>query len=466
MCLGLFSQALFPLMYTLEELQAKTFKELKAIGYQFDTLPVGDKRSRQNWIDAIGGVLPPLLQLLETFPGVDRPRNRSIEEIDFAEYDELTFLDVLELCCNIDKQLADKSLKQLQHLRTKVLDLIAIDRPSADNFSGNKTHRASWIREVRHQLTYLLQNRSLVKAPRGLGRVEVLLWKGYIIEDFDALLLHVKFFPQIKDAFVAIEVHHQQLIVPAVEIFPAVEVESVAEAIEVQHQELIEPKFGRIVYPRAARLIAAAAEAAVENFPGVKVEQRQEPIETFSGIEPIQELIEVQRQEAIALAVENSPGVTFDPVEFSKTHAAEIDNYFASFTDDRFPNRGDNGRGRLEIEPKLSQSAIAPADKNPPGLSRKTSTAHQLLELLKSSARILEPIENSPGVTFSPRFLALYSPPRSENIHFKFDADGQLSLLDFEIESVDEPPEPDDFEVDTPRRKRTGILGSISQLTR
>jgi hypothetical protein len=50
------------------------------------------------------------------------------------------------------------------------------------------------------------------------------------------------------------------------------------------------------------------------------------------------------------------------------------------------------------------------------------------------------------GVTFSDRFLARYAPPQAQIIHFQFDADGQLSLLNFEIESVDEPPDPDDFE--------------------
>jgi hypothetical protein len=66
----------------------------------------------------------------------------------------------------------------------------------------------------------------------------------------------------------------------------------------------------------------------------------------------------------------------------------------------------------------VSESAIAPAAKNP----------------------ILT------GVTFSDRFLARYSPPQAQIIHFQSDADGQLSLLNFEIESLDEPPDPDDFE--------------------
>lgn len=57
-----------------------------------------------------------------------------------------------------------------------------------------------------------------------------------------------------------------------------------------------------------------------------------------------------------------------------------------------------------------------------------------------------EPIDESFGLTFSPRFLALYSPPQIEQISYKADADGQLSLLDFDVEFADEPPDPDDFE--------------------
>ena len=55
-------------MYTLEQLQHKNIKQLKEIGWQLNVLPEGDRRCRQNWIDAIAGVNPPLLQLLEVSP--------------------------------------------------------------------------------------------------------------------------------------------------------------------------------------------------------------------------------------------------------------------------------------------------------------------------------------------------------------------------------------------------------------
>jgi nitrous oxidase accessory protein NosD len=55
-------------MYALEQLQQKSLKELKEIGWQLNVLPVSDRRYRQNWIDALVGINPPLLQLLEVSP--------------------------------------------------------------------------------------------------------------------------------------------------------------------------------------------------------------------------------------------------------------------------------------------------------------------------------------------------------------------------------------------------------------
>jgi len=53
-------------------------------------------------------------------------------------------------------------------------------------------------------------------------------------------------------------------------------------------------------------------------------------------------------------------------------------------------------------------------------------------------------VESEP-VVLSDRFLAFYSPPQVK-IRYKPDADGQLNLLDFQVESVVEFPDPDDFE--------------------
>jgi len=289
-------------MYTLEQLQQKTFGELKAIGWELNVLPDGDRRRRESWINAIAGVNPPLLQLLEVSPGV---------EVDQA----------------------------------------------------------------------------------------------------------------------------QEPIIETVETSPA------ADTVQAQEPP-IESKFGRIVYPRPAQ---GAIEQAAKNSPAVEVDRVSE---------------------AIVPVAENFP---------DNDAPKCFECFDDGFIDDEF--------GGLKTcqcnEPKLShqktQSAIVPATKNISGSRSKVSTAHQLLELFKSSAHI---IEDSPGVKteatvsesaiapaaknyleeesdqnpiltgipLSDRFVIRYTPPQPEIIHFQSDADGQLSLLDFEVESVNEPPDPDDFE--------------------
>jgi len=54
--------------YTAVQLQSKTFGQLKSIARELDIVPTADRRCRQNWIDALVGVNPLLLQLLEVSP--------------------------------------------------------------------------------------------------------------------------------------------------------------------------------------------------------------------------------------------------------------------------------------------------------------------------------------------------------------------------------------------------------------
>lgn len=89
----------------------------------------------------------------------------------------------------------------------------------------------------------------------------------------------------------------------------------------------------------------------------------------------------------------------------------------------------------------------------PTGDRRKRETweqvieQHQFFRVPQSS----DTSDTSPGVEFefvilSDRFVATYAPPQVQ-IHYQVDADGQLSLLDFQVESVvEEVPDFDDFE--------------------
>jgi hypothetical protein len=279
-----------------------------------------------------------------------------------------------------------------------------------------------------------------------------------------------------------------------------------AEPVQVP----IESKFGRIVYPRPAQ---GAIVQVAKNSPGVDVDRAQEPIvqviQNSPGVDPG---VDVDRaQEPIVQAAKNSPGVDVDRaqepiIQVAKNSPGVDPGVDVDRAQEPIVQAAENTPGVEPVEepncvecfddgfiedesgflrlcqccnkPKLSdqktQRAIAPVAKNLPGSRSKTSIAHQLLELFKSSAHIIEDApavkteetvsesaivpaakklprsESDPnpiltGILLSDRFVARYSPPQPENIHFKADSDGQLSLLDFEVELVNEPPEPDDF---------------------
>ncbi|MEG4335433.1 hypothetical protein QUB40_26370 [Microcoleus sp. AT9_A2] len=76
-------------MYTLEQLQQKNLKELKEIGWELNVVPEGDRRCRQNWIDALVGTQPSLLQLLEASPGTEVESVQEAIEVSDEELDRL-----------------------------------------------------------------------------------------------------------------------------------------------------------------------------------------------------------------------------------------------------------------------------------------------------------------------------------------------------------------------------------------
>jgi hypothetical protein len=258
-------------MYTLEQLEQKNIKQLKEIGHQLNVLPEADRRCRQNWIDVIVGVNPPLLQLLQASPAVSvveqaQPIIETVETLSVPE---------VEL---VQEPLEITPLREKNGLRECL--------NCEDGFVTDR-----WG--------------DIVECPRCDGSQ----WVN--IEDVE---------PQAQEPIAQ----------------PAENTPGVDSGVDVDLAQ--EP-------------IAQAAETS----PGVGIARRKEP------------LIET---------VKTSPGV------------------------------------------KTEATAIGLATKNP----------------------ILT------GLTLSDRFLARYAPPQPEIIHFQSDADGQLSLLNFEIESVDEPPDPDDFE--------------------
>lgn len=296
-------------MYTRENLQQKNLRELKEIGWQLNVLPDGDRRWRKNWMNALVGVQPPLLQLLEVSPGVE-PVEDAIEEVQAQEFDPIVCPE-----CGGDKFVTDD-------------EGFYVECPAC-NGSG--------------------------------------------------------------------------------------EVEPVQEAIETPPG--VESKFGCIVYPKpASKPIAQNAETRpqLDRTESADVHNRRShPAESArdSSSAKAEALGSKEGDRVLALAG-NSEADRGGVLPHQSIELA------ATFNDDQPPNRGDGKGGR--IEPKLSQSAIVPEAKN-----------H---------------LDQEEGITLSSTFLARYSPPQPEIIRFQSDADGQLSLLDFTVETDDEPPDPDDFE--------------------
>ena len=279
-------------MYSLEELQQKNIKQLKEIGWQLNVMPEGDKRCRQNWIDALVGINPPLLQLLEVSPAA--------EEVE----------------------LAAKAIAPVAPVQESLIETV-------ETSPGVRVDPAQKAIELQAQ-------EAIAQAAETSPGVESDPLLGAIVS--------------VAENSPGVEVDRVQQPIETVENFPGVE--RVTES-------------NRNNFSGVERV----TESNWNNFSGVE-RVTESNRNNFSGVEVdrVQKAIEVQAQEAIAQAVENSPGVEFD--------------------------------------------------------------WHPILR----------------GVTLSDRFLARYSPPQSGIIHFQSELDGQLSLLDFEVQSQPEPPDPDDFE--------------------
>ncbi|MEG4855489.1 hypothetical protein QUB10_31985 [Microcoleus sp. B5-D4] len=185
-----------------------------------------------------------------------------------------------------------------------------------------------------------------------------------------------------------------------------------SEAIE-QALDLVE----RHCYPSVFRLKTTPTEP-IENSPGAQLAAKVLP-----GIARFQNFIE------LALT-ETSPGTQIDPVQepidlntgkiFPLQEAIDLN------TGKIFP---------LQEAIDLNTGKIFPLQE---AIDLNTGKIFPLQEAIAPAAK------TSPGVTFSDRFLALYFPPQPE-IHYQTDADGQLTLFDFEVVAIDEPPDPDDF---------------------
>ncbi|MEG4964466.1 MULTISPECIES: hypothetical protein [unclassified Microcoleus] len=416
-------------MYTLESLQQKNLKELKEIGCQLDVLPEGDRRCRQNWIDALVGVQPPLLQLLEASPAeVVEPVQEAIE---------VQATEPIEIQALASFQIGDlvKSVSQRWGIENKSLTgtVILVHQSGGVRVDFGSGGTFDYSRPG-------LKDLELIKKP-----IEVQAQEPIKEELFDLEELFERDSTDCPacgsvDSLYAVrsqeyangfwDIHCDQCYSGcSTDRLPLCLGEC---EIEVQAQEPpIESKFGRIVYSRSVESAIAQTEktttgetdgntpktdgsttatlvrlCAPSHHPGADTAELHGSSGGIESSNPQHK--EGNRVLEVAGDSERDKGraLRSQPIELA-----------AIYNDEQPPNRGD-GKGRVE-------SAIAPAAKK--SLDAEADCSQSL-----------------PGITFSPRFLATY-PPYFGEVHYKAEATGQLNLL--EPETDGEPPDPDDFEL-------------------
>jgi len=513
-------------MYTLEELKKKSLKELKDIGWQLNVLPAGDRRCRQSWIDAL--VPPPLLQLLEDSPAapvepvseaieqaaeksldVDRVQEQPLESkfdrIVYPQPDQKSIAQAAKTSPGVEVDRTEEPIMETvetSHAENEQpQEWVDTEPPNREDYEFREEYDEAlkeWRTATKEIDSSATKNSpgvevdpvsepiaQVAKASPGVESLPTkkaqeyklllclkdgdnTLWydgKDFVFEKWSAKTYCKRGVGAAKHQLRSHpEVKRVGNVLQVVKNSPRVEVES----IEVQRQESLESEFGHSVYPTAAKLTSQNEEARphldraetadIHNWRSPSTESDTDSSGARTGALGSQEgdrvlavsgnhqtdrgqvlsdlpveltnFTEADRleneprmsQSAIAQAAENSPGVDLDD------ELPECSNCFGDgYVEDEF---GFVKFCQCETEPRLShqrtQREIAPAAK-----------------ISLNSKPDLNPILT--GVCLSDRFLTRYSPPQSA-IHYKADTYGQLNLFDFETESSDEPPDPDDFE--------------------
>ncbi len=217
-------------MYALEQLQQKSLKQLKEIGWQLNVLPASDRRCRQNWIDAIVGVNPPLLQLLEASPAV------SVEQVQEPIAPAATIFSTNDRVC-VHSGLFSGMTGRVMRGSTSYTIRVEFDRryePSGAYFAFIGRDCLMLLEPVVDELT--------VSAIEVQVRERKEVSPGVEVEQVQEAIAQAAEIPPGVDPGVDVD-RVQKPIAPAVETSPGVEVDPVSSPP-------IESKFGRIVYPR------------------------------------------------------------------------------------------------------------------------------------------------------------------------------------------------------------------------
>ena len=282
------AQASYKRMYSLEQLKIKSFSDLKEIGRQLDVLPEGDRRCRQSWIDAIAGVNPPLLALLEVSPaGEVQAQKPIIEMVKNAPGVEVEPVQVPKFGRIVYPKPAVKLIAheearpQLDRAQSADVHNLGSHPTKSDRDSGGAKTEALGSQEGDRVLA--------VAGNHQTGRGRVL--PGQSIKLVNQSQEQVT---QAAENSPGVEVDpRQEAIGPVAENSPGVEVDYVEDilpdCVVCFGEKFIEDTSGRILncsHCTEARVSQSAIGLGTENSPGVKVEQAQEPIELAAKTSP------------------------------------------------------------------------------------------------------------------------------------------------------------------------------------
>jgi hypothetical protein len=252
-------------MYTLLELQAKTFGELKKIGHELNVFPEGDRRRRQSWIDAIAGVNPPLLQLLEVSPGVEVEQvQNAIEEAAKTS----PGVDVDPVHKPIIETVEDSPAAEVKQAQERIKEyfdiseLRKLDEPDCPACGGIHSLKARWSHEYILSFWIISCQKCDSTCTCSIEELPPCLQSEDDEDD------------KKSENVLGLEVYAvEELIEQAAKKSPGVEA-------DLAQEQLIETKFGRIVYPRPAQEPIALAG---KTPPGVDLDDELPECSTCFG---------------------------------------------------------------------------------------------------------------------------------------------------------------------------------------
>lgn len=208
-------------MYTLLELESKTFGELKKIGYELNVLPEGDRRYRETWIDAIAGVNPPLLALLEVSPAgevpAEEPIMETVENSPGVEVEPIQEAPLESKFGRIYPKPAAKPIAQNEEARPQ------IDRAESADVHNGRSHPAKSDRDSSGAKNQALGSQEGDRVLAVARHCET--GRGRVLPDQSTKLVNFTEADRLKNE----PRMSQSAIVQAVENSPGVEVDRVSE---------------------------------------------------------------------------------------------------------------------------------------------------------------------------------------------------------------------------------------------